>query len=593
MSRLSGKDEERSDEYPDDHDPYTYQDQLQIPYTGDDQEDYNDYSRSQTQFCDYDNTTQPSSSTYHADYPQYAQTAFYPGQAYSNNDEYSMVAEAGSPSYHDADDEPDQPPPRTHSLKASREPGIDEFVREQQDSRIGRHGLTDLKTSEKEKKRRIKKKVKQFDEDFQRKKPKKDDRPRRGGGGSGFVKARDGKVGEGGGQLVRIAVGLAALTTKPIKITNIRANRPRPGLKTQHFTAIQWLADATDAQVDGLRVGSKTLTFIPSRPPTELAQRNIKISPRSTSAASALLVLQAIMPFLLFASDDDDNRIEVTIHGGTHTSNAPSFEYLIHVLLPTLEARFGIKFTSTLSRKGWSIGRPTMGCIQLWISPVPRNESLLFRPGSRQETPLSNTICKVEVIMLIPEDFASQVEREIRKNLRSIYPDAEIIIELQRSQPQRWYVLLVAHSMDGRRWGKDILCSPPKKDAAIKSFISKSFGTLCDGLEDEVSLGGEVDAHLQDQLVCFQALCSGTSSFIRHDAAQKKSSTTNSLTSDMKSLNLIDEDLVEDDAQTPFGHGSLHTQTARWVVKRILPEVKFFNGGDVVQGVGTEFASST
>lgn len=36
----------------------------------------------------------------------------------------------------------------------------------------------------------------------------------------------DGRTGEGGGQLVRVAVGLAALTGQPIKITNVRGNRP-------------------------------------------------------------------------------------------------------------------------------------------------------------------------------------------------------------------------------------------------------------------------------------------------------------------------------------------------------------------------------
>ena len=35
----------------------------------------------------------------------------------------------------------------------------------------------------------------------------------------------DGRTGEGGGQLVRVAVGLAALTSQPVKITNIRGNR--------------------------------------------------------------------------------------------------------------------------------------------------------------------------------------------------------------------------------------------------------------------------------------------------------------------------------------------------------------------------------
>lgn len=35
----------------------------------------------------------------------------------------------------------------------------------------------------------------------------------------------DGRTGEGGGQLVRISVALAAVTSQPIRITHVRGNR--------------------------------------------------------------------------------------------------------------------------------------------------------------------------------------------------------------------------------------------------------------------------------------------------------------------------------------------------------------------------------
>jgi RNA 3'-terminal phosphate cyclase (ATP) len=38
----------------------------------------------------------------------------------------------------------------------------------------------------------------------------------------------DGRTGEGGGQLVRIACALAAVATQPVRITNVRGNREGP-----------------------------------------------------------------------------------------------------------------------------------------------------------------------------------------------------------------------------------------------------------------------------------------------------------------------------------------------------------------------------
>ncbi|MEJ2749539.1 MAG: RNA 3'-terminal phosphate cyclase, partial [Anaerolineae bacterium] len=48
----------------------------------------------------------------------------------------------------------------------------------------------------------------------------------------------DGSQGEGGGQVLRTSLSLAVLTGRPFTLTNIRANRSRPGLRPQHLTAV-------------------------------------------------------------------------------------------------------------------------------------------------------------------------------------------------------------------------------------------------------------------------------------------------------------------------------------------------------------------
>jgi RNA 3'-terminal phosphate cyclase (RTC)-like protein len=44
----------------------------------------------------------------------------------------------------------------------------------------------------------------------------------------------DGSRGEGGGQVVRVAFSLAAITSQAVRVNNIRANRPKGGKSTHH-----------------------------------------------------------------------------------------------------------------------------------------------------------------------------------------------------------------------------------------------------------------------------------------------------------------------------------------------------------------------
>jgi RNA 3'-terminal phosphate cyclase len=41
----------------------------------------------------------------------------------------------------------------------------------------------------------------------------------------------DGALGEGGGQILRSALGLSLLTGRPLRLSRIRAKRDRPGLR--------------------------------------------------------------------------------------------------------------------------------------------------------------------------------------------------------------------------------------------------------------------------------------------------------------------------------------------------------------------------
>ena len=73
----------------------------------------------------------------------------------------------------------------------------------------------------------------------------------------------DGAHGEGGGQLVRNAVAVAAVTGVPLRIVDIRARRRRPGLAAQHAAAVRAVAALCDAELEGVEPGAATITFRP------------------------------------------------------------------------------------------------------------------------------------------------------------------------------------------------------------------------------------------------------------------------------------------------------------------------------------------
>jgi len=129
----------------------------------------------------------------------------------------------------------------------------------------------------------------------------------------------DGSIGYG--QVLRTAIGLSVLTLNPVKITNIRKHRTKPGLMPQHFFGVKTAAEFCHAQVIGLKLGSTEIEFIPQY--HDFKNKNIDIG----TAGSVTLLLQTLTPFLIFS----DKKISLTIRGGTDVAFAPPTTYFQHV----------------------------------------------------------------------------------------------------------------------------------------------------------------------------------------------------------------------------------------------------------------------
>lgn len=446
-----------------------------------------------------------------------------------------------------------------------------------------------------------------------------------------------------------------------------------PGLKSQHLTAIAWLATATNAQVTGLSIGSSVLEFRPQQAPsasTHLSLRALERGPdqpparlaiaAESAAASTLLVFQAILPFLLFADTGADDHavpglsaaIGVDISGGTNVSFAPSFEYVDQVLLPALEARFaGLTVERRLVCRGWSAGTPaTRGRVEFAVRPLRVGAALQRRRRGHDDDNDNDDddddnldVAAVDASVVVPADMHAALTRAIARDLDDMWPGVEVAFPVleDSGSDARVYVLLVAKSEAGsRRWGRDVLTSVPArkaKDGGGGKTKCKSKGKTADGgdrgdrgkeayaeeisrdvvreLFEEVALGGDGDVYLQDQLVIFQALAEGRTSFVRQtdqereddgedgspprgggggssDVPPSPRNRDKMLETAMGALSVQQLQqqqqgrMRKDKAREPFGNGSLHAKTARWVTAELLPKVAWYNKGKICDGAG-------
>lgn len=150
----------------------------------------------------------------------------------------------------------------------------------------------------------------------------------------------DGSYGEGGGQLVRNAVALSAITGEPLTITRIRAARPNQGLAAQHMAAVKAVASACDAEYHGISPGSDTITFFPH----DMKCREVCVA--VGTAGSIPLIIHAWLPVALCVGGI------LRVSGGTEVLMSPTIDYLDHVLGSVLRSS-GAEIHMDILKRGY------------------------------------------------------------------------------------------------------------------------------------------------------------------------------------------------------------------------------------------------
>jgi RNA 3'-phosphate cyclase len=302
----------------------------------------------------------------------------------------------------------------------------------------------------------------------------------------------DGSYGEGGGQILRNAIALSTLLNKPVKITKIRANRPNPGMKAQHYVAIKSIAELCDADVSGLEIGSSSISFKPGE------VKGGKYSFDIGTAGSITLVFQAC----ILASLKSKEPVTISLKGGTDVKWSPTWDYFQYVFLPLLQ-KIGIKVHAKLILRGYY--PKGGGDALIMIDPCEKLQPLQL--ANEQE--YSEVNGKINLSNL-PEHIASRMKHTaIRGFLKNDILTSIDVEETKSLSP-----------------GVGITLWSQTKDTIIgatvlgeKSVSSEDIGQMAmTNLLKEIQSNSTLDVYAFDQLLPYMALArdnSSSSCFIR------------------------------------------------------------------------------
>jgi RNA 3'-terminal phosphate cyclase (ATP) len=294
----------------------------------------------------------------------------------------------------------------------------------------------------------------------------------------------DGTQGEGGGQVLRSALGLSLVTGTPFRIERIRGRRRRPGLMRQHLTAVQAAAEVGGAEVDGAKLGSLALSFRPR------GARAGDYVFRIGSSGSTTLVLQTVLPALLTAGAASSVRLE----GGTHNPLAPTFEFLARGYAPLVE-RMGARLDLSLERHGFHpVGG---GIVTARIEPARRLAPLdVLERGAIRRREATASVAR------LPESIA---RRELDVLRRRLGWEAGSF-RIQQVEDSAGPGNVVSIEIESRAV-TEVISSFGARGVPAEAVAERAAAEA----ERYLAAGAPVGLHLQDQLLLLLALAGGGS----------------------------------------------------------------------------------
>lgn len=298
----------------------------------------------------------------------------------------------------------------------------------------------------------------------------------------------DGSLGEGGGQVLRTSLSLSALTGKPLRVTRLRENREHPGLRPQHVTAVNAIAEITQAEVHGARVNASEVTLVPS------TIRPGKYHFSIPTAGALTLVLQTVFLPLSFANGTS----WVTLSGGTHVQWSPIFHYIQEHWLPILNS-LGFRLEVRLTQSGFF---PRGGGeVMLKVLPVKT-----LSPYCCVDRGALVSIRGVSGVANLEESIAKRQKHQALKRLYAICRDSKIKTTHLASTGKGTFILLKANFESCGSACYSALGSPGKPAERVAN-------EAVEPILNFLTTQGCVDQYLADQLLLPLSVTEGVSEF--------------------------------------------------------------------------------
>jgi len=298
----------------------------------------------------------------------------------------------------------------------------------------------------------------------------------------------DGSFGEGGGQVLRTCLSLAAITGTDVRIAGIRASRKNPGLAAQHLTSVRATAAVCGGMVEGDRLGSQELVFRPRG--CHAGQYVFDVTDIQPSAGSVNLVLQTVLPILAQC----DGPSEVTLRGGTHVAWSPTFDYVADVFLPAV-AEFGVRAETELRKSGHYPKGGGEEVLRIGAGGPWRAVNFGSARGELRCRLTSRASC-------LPRHVIERQLSAMKTELRGVCSRMEEIAEdTPGIAPGTAAMVATLPGMGG--WaGCTALGARGKPAEAVGREAAQAFRAF-------VESGAAVDRHLADQLLLYAALAEG------------------------------------------------------------------------------------